>query len=155
MNNRKWIRDGNSGFSLVELIVVVLILAILSVSLAPQVFKWVNNARVAVDKNALKSVEKAVYVTYADDGIFSTAAGKTVTVIIKNDAADTKIAADSSIKSYTGKTFEEIFNEAAGGTIDDFCFKVPGLEATLLYKDGYLQPEGTVIPEELQGDVAE
>ncbi|MCI5848904.1 MAG: type II secretion system GspH family protein, partial [Lachnoclostridium sp.] len=35
-------KKNNKGFSLVELIVVVLIMAIIAVALAPQVMKWVN-----------------------------------------------------------------------------------------------------------------
>ena len=46
----------NKGFSLVELIVVVLIMSIIAVSLAPQVMKWVNNARIAVDRQTADSV---------------------------------------------------------------------------------------------------
>lgn len=40
----------NLGYSLVELVVVVLIIAILAVSLAPQVFKWVEHSRNATDE---------------------------------------------------------------------------------------------------------
>ncbi len=39
----------DKGFSLVELIVVVLIMAIIAVALAPQILKWVNNSRVSTD----------------------------------------------------------------------------------------------------------
>ena len=42
-------RESNKGFSLVELVVVVLIMAILAVALAPQVMKWVQNARNSAD----------------------------------------------------------------------------------------------------------
>ena len=40
-------KRNNKGFSLVELIVVILIMAVLAVALAPQVMKWVGNARLA------------------------------------------------------------------------------------------------------------
>ena len=49
--------NNNKGFSLVELIVVVLIMAIISVALAPQVVKWVKNSRISADiqtRNTLK-----------------------------------------------------------------------------------------------------
>jgi len=41
----------NKGFSLVELIVVVLIMAIIAVALAPQVMKWVDNSRRSTDED--------------------------------------------------------------------------------------------------------
>ena len=50
------VKANNKGFSLVELIVVVLIMAIIAVALAPQVMKWVNNARIAVDRQTADSV---------------------------------------------------------------------------------------------------
>ena len=39
----------NKGFSLVEMVVVVLIMAVLAVALAPQVMKWVGNSRNSSD----------------------------------------------------------------------------------------------------------
>ncbi len=45
-------KKNNKGFSLVELIVVILIMAVLAVALAPQVMKWVGNSRVAADVQA-------------------------------------------------------------------------------------------------------
>lgn len=46
----------NKGFSLVELIVVVLIMSIIAVSLAPQVMKWVDNAKIATDVSNYNSL---------------------------------------------------------------------------------------------------
>lgn len=40
----------NKGFSLVEMVVVVLIIAILAVALAPQVIKWIEHSRNASDE---------------------------------------------------------------------------------------------------------
>lgn len=44
-------KKNNKGFSLVELIVVILIMAILGVALAPQVLRWVNNSKIATDSS--------------------------------------------------------------------------------------------------------
>ena len=57
---KKRSENSNGGFSLVELIVVVLIMGILAVSLTPQVMKWVNNARKANDMVYLHSLETAI-----------------------------------------------------------------------------------------------
>ena len=43
-----WLKE-NKGFSLVELIVVILIMAIIAIALAPQILKWVNNSRISTD----------------------------------------------------------------------------------------------------------
>ncbi len=61
----------NKGFSLVELIVVVLIMAIIAVALAPQVMKWVENSRKSTDCNNYDSVVSAVNLALADETVMS------------------------------------------------------------------------------------
>lgn len=59
-------RKNNKGFSLVELIVVVLIIAIIAVALAPQVMKYVGKARTGTDANNAATIKSAVQVAVAD-----------------------------------------------------------------------------------------
>lgn len=59
-------KKNNKGFSLVELIVVVLIMGIIAVALAPQVMKWVGTARDNSDKNTGKDIKSAIQVAVAD-----------------------------------------------------------------------------------------
>ncbi|MBR4342530.1 MAG: type II secretion system protein [Lachnospiraceae bacterium] len=71
----------NKGFSLVELIVVVLIMAIIAVALAPQVMKWVENSRKSTDCNNYDSVVSAVNIALANETVMKDlpAAGTTLT----------------------------------------------------------------------------
>ena len=59
-------QKNNKGFSLVELIVVVLIIAIIAVALAPQVMKWVGTSKESVDKNNAASIKAAASTAVAD-----------------------------------------------------------------------------------------
>jgi prepilin-type N-terminal cleavage/methylation domain-containing protein len=61
MNEKK----NNKGFSLVELIVVILIMAVLAVALAPQVMKWVGNARKAADRQTVDAIVSGVQLAAA------------------------------------------------------------------------------------------
>ncbi len=64
-------RNKNKGFSLVELIVVVLIMGIITMALAPQVMKWVTTARMNADsrvKDNLKSIGQAAIADYESEG---------------------------------------------------------------------------------------
>ena len=66
MINELIIKKNNKGFSLVELIIVVLIIAIIAVVLAPQVVKYVGQARINTDKNNAAEIKSAVQVAVAD-----------------------------------------------------------------------------------------
>ena len=71
MNSKQRINTDNKGFSLVELIVVVLIMGILTVGLTPQVLKWVTNARKANDLNYMHSLEAAVSYALMDSDVIA------------------------------------------------------------------------------------
>jgi len=57
----------NKGFSLVELIVVVLIMAIIAVALAPQVMKWVENSRKSTDSSNYDSIYSAANISLGNE----------------------------------------------------------------------------------------
>lgn len=59
-------KKNNKGFSLVELIVVVLIMGILAVALAPQVMKWVGNSKVSSDKSNAEALKSSVQTALAE-----------------------------------------------------------------------------------------
>lgn len=59
-------KKNNKGFSLVELIVVVLIMGIIAVALAPQIMKWVNKARTNTDNNQIATIKSTAQSAVAD-----------------------------------------------------------------------------------------
>jgi prepilin-type N-terminal cleavage/methylation domain-containing protein len=61
----------NKGFSLVELIVVVLIMAIIAVALAPQVMKWVENSRKSNDIEHYNALITAANVACTDENVIT------------------------------------------------------------------------------------
>lgn len=71
----------NKGFSLVELIIVIAIMAVLVGVLAPQFIKYVENSRVATDESAAAEVLNATKIALAIEDVYNEcASGDTVTV---------------------------------------------------------------------------
>uniref|UniRef100_UPI004056D099 type II secretion system protein n=1 Tax=Acetatifactor sp. TaxID=1872090 RepID=UPI004056D099 len=76
-------KKDNKGFSLVELIVVVAIMAVLMTVLAPQLLRYVEQSRVQKDKSAIAEIENAIEIAMSFEGINNAvvnAGGATVTI---------------------------------------------------------------------------
>lgn len=76
MNN---VKKNNKGFSLVELIVVVLIMAIIAVSLAPQVMKWVDKSKISTDVSTYDSLVANCQLALTDSAAYTAATASTLT----------------------------------------------------------------------------
>lgn len=86
MKNKKM---NNKGFSLVELIIVVAIMAILIVVLAPQYLKFVERSRKSTDRTNVDEIIRAVEIYSADPEATETpAAGKIVVSTTSKSVAD-------------------------------------------------------------------
>lgn len=92
-------RMNNKGFSLVELIIVVAIMAVLIVVLAPQYLKYVEKSRNATDVTNAVEIVTAIQVYAADpDAATALAAGNyTVTV----NGTNTTISGDAGFATIT------------------------------------------------------
>ena len=63
-------RKDNRGFSLIELIVVVLIMAIVAVALSAAIIKWVNNSRNSTDIQTRNSIRDKVALSLTNEAAF-------------------------------------------------------------------------------------
>lgn len=61
----------NKGFSLVELIIVIAIMAVLMVVLAPQLLKYVEKTRLQKDNSAISEIANAIEIACADEAIIN------------------------------------------------------------------------------------
>ncbi len=91
-------KKNNKGFSLVELIVVIAIMAVLMVVLAPAMLRYVEKTRVQKDESAVSEAANAAELALADESVYSEANGAaTITVTVKDDAAITAKAGSNTL----------------------------------------------------------
>lgn len=82
---KKEVKKNNKGFSLVELIVVVAIMAVLMVVLAPAMLRYVEKTRIGKDDNSVGEVRKALENALAEEAVYNEANGGIITIQIDGD----------------------------------------------------------------------
>ena len=88
----------NKGFSLVELIIVIAIMAILIGVMAPQLIKYIEKTNVAADTQVLDSLHSAIMISLADPDVVVNPDAATDLVIagLESGAVKPVISIDSS-----------------------------------------------------------
>ena len=107
----------NKGFSLVELIVVVLIMAIIGVALAPQVIKWVNNSRLSADNQNYDALVSAAQLALANETVYKQVknASADTAIVITMDEDGTSITTNNTTKGSDSTSFADELSKVASG----------------------------------------
>ena len=111
-------RKTAKGFTLVELIVVIAIMAVLVGVLAPQFIKYVENSRRATDVSSAESIRSAILADVADQRA-PFGSNQVTAVSIDSSHLPSSIAEPPTIKatSNNGQNFQAAWN-ADKGTCD-------------------------------------
>lgn len=72
-------KRNNKGFSLVELIIVIAIMAILAGVLAPQFVKYIGRSRISTDIQNAQQIATAISAEFADTARTTAVAEQTIT----------------------------------------------------------------------------
>lgn len=113
--NKKQKSLTNKGFSLVELIIVIAIMAVLVGVLAPQYLKYVNNSKVSTDVQNAQEMATAINVAIADQKkIFNSDTDVTKDASTEITWSDTSL--DKAATSKLGGTFSIKGNDLNGVT---------------------------------------
>lgn len=119
-------QKNNKGFSLVELIVVIAIMAVLVGVLAPQLIKYVEKSREATDIQTCDNIATALKTYYADEEVSASASASDTTVTVTLSKTELGTGADAAVKDagltkakikgtkWTSDTIKIEYNKADG-----------------------------------------
>lgn len=151
-------KTNNKGFSLVELIVVVAIMAILIGVLAPQYLRYVEKSRLQKDNTALGEIAQSIKIALSDekiaenmlytsgeyDMVFTHTTGNAQTYTFTTATAEpTPTTADSSLLGWElSKTIAKDFTTSSNTYKD----ATDNIVIEVVYKDGVItvQAEGYI-----------
>lgn len=119
-------QKNNKGFSLVELIVVIAIMAVLVGVLAPQLIKYVEKSREATDIQTCDNIATALKTYYADEEVSASDSATATTVTVTLSKTELGTGADAAVKDagltkakikgtkWTNDTIKIEYNKADG-----------------------------------------
>lgn len=90
-------QKNNKGFSLVELIVVIAIMAVLVGVLAPQLIKYVEKSREATDIQTCDNIATALKTYYADEEVAASASATATKVTVTLSKTVLGTGADAAV----------------------------------------------------------
>ena len=101
----------NKGFSLVELIIVVAIMAVLMGILAPQYIRYVEKTRIRADDSIISDIDKSCQATLADEKYYADA-GATVVVTVSNQGAITQTGLATTGAAFIAEVNTSVYGQA-------------------------------------------
>ena len=108
-------KKNNKGFTLVELVIAIAILAILVGLLAPQYTKYVEKSRKTADVNNLEEIVKEIKVV-ASDSTYAIPQGTFDVVMQSNGGTTITFTQDANAGTITGSVWTDGMNALLEGT---------------------------------------
>ncbi len=113
-------KKDDKGFSLVEMIVVVLIIAIIAVALTPQVMKWVENSRIASDLETRSDIEHMCQLALTDEYVFDHVKDGGYTITVTKDSTGTSVSCTDNCATSNPAFWDKFFEVGGYGDQQSF-----------------------------------
>jgi len=134
-------KKDNKGFSLVELIIVITIMAVLTAILAPQFLKYVERSRVARDVTNIEIVVRGIQTALADEEVYKE---NGPFAVLSGNATEARAIPYKTVAgtpatgviSVGDPTFAEELAEILGGTLSGTDVVTSSPFVSQQYKDG-------------------
>ena len=145
-------KKNNKGFSLIELIIVITIMAILTSLLAPQLLRYVEQSRTAKDLTSIDEVYRAIQISLADETVFKSVASDDVytlkdngTALVLTAPADRETLLDDLQKTLGGTTGTTTLTLPLGFVSNTYKASTAKVEFTLTIVDTSVTVEREII----------
>lgn len=149
-------KTSNKGFSMVELIIVIAIMAILAAALAPALIKYINKSRLSTDIQTGQTIATSIQSALADEDAneaCNLSAGSTVAVnsILANpgnygQAFGDEFKAIMGVTSVNGKSAKDAANSAFASGSKQFFVEVDPASNKVNVWYGVCDPNHLVAP---------
>ena len=139
-------KTNNKGFSLVELIIVIAIMAILAGAIAPALIKYIDKSRKSNDVSSAKTIKTAVETALGNEdcysyltGLATSTADTVITITTNSSSASAAIGVAAAPAGYTGDLQQADIQKLIFENIGE---KTPKLKFAKAI-DGYLSAKPT------------
>lgn len=109
----------NKGFSLVELIIVIAIMAVLVGVIAPQLIKYIEKSRTSADVQFCDTVHTALLIAMSDISVINDPANEDAIKWFTSVAAAASPHRQVSYTENTSLSFSKVFREVGGFSVGD------------------------------------
>lgn len=130
-------KKNNKGFSLVELIVVIAIMAVLMVVLAPAMLRYVEKSRAQKDNTAVTEVQRAVELALSEETVVDKISGGEVVTVSNGSIAAGTPAAPNELLAEVGKTVTSSDVKLSSKTYKGQYYKIEVVAKGATGSDGF------------------
>lgn len=123
----------NKGFSLVELIIVIAIMAILAAALAPQLIKYLEESRISTDEQACDTIKSCFNAALTNEAAYKAITDGTVSSGVKFDVANNISTGNADLDAELQSSLAQLEAPKESGKIEyEITWDLDGTEITNL-----------------------
>ena len=123
----------NAGFTLIELVIVIIVLGILAATAVPKFINLQDDARASAVKGAEAAIHSAANLVYSKSAIDGEENSSAASVSIGTDVINTKFGYPQASSLQLALELDDAFTASGSATTDNLLLVFEGSECALTY----------------------